>query len=303
MPAPMQLTTDWITIGTSGPTVDGRNISEQMLTEAAETYDPDEYTAVISSDHMLWMFGNFGEVCKLRTAADKKGRTALQAQIHPNRRLILMNSEGQRMHTSMELQSDFAGSGKTYLTGLAVTDEPASLGTTAMKFSRKDQDKNLMIGEAMAMETLNFNEASGEPSAKDPSESFFKNLFQRLGSELKSSETSATQEVDEMTPEQFNALKELHEKQLAATENLATLLNKGGAGEGTEQGTEEEGEGNQKGGKGEKLTAFMNTVSEKLETLSKNQETFSQKLETATAGQLGTQVPPNTGAGAEASFV
>ena len=290
MPAPMQLTTDWITIGTAGPTVDGRNISEQMLMDAAETYDPDEYTAVISSDHMLWMFGNFGEVCKVRTALDKKGRTALQAKIHPNRRLIQMNAEGQRMHTSMELDTNFAGTGKTYLMGLAVTDEPASLGTTALKFSRNNSSRELMIGEAVELETLNFDQASSKPEARDPAESFFKTLFQRLGSELKSSETSDHHEVDDMTEEQFNVLKELQEKQLAATENLATLLEK----DKEKEKQDDQDQGDKGGDNGEEVRSFMTTVTDQLKT-------FGEKLEQATAGQKGTQVPPNTGAG-EASF-
>lgn len=296
MAAPMQLTTDWITIGTAGPTVDGRNISEQMLLDAAETYDPEEYTAVISSDHLLWLYGNFGEVCKLRTMADKKGRTALQAKIHPNRRLIEMNSQGQRMHTSMELDTNFAGTGKTYLMGLAVTDEPASLGTSALKFSRKDDSNPLMIGEAVEQEIFKFAKAGEheQPGARDPSESFFKTLFQKLGTELKSSENSS-KEVDDMTDEQFNTLKELQEKQLAATENLASLLQKSGDNE--EQKQEEEDPQEYSGdGNGEEIRTFMTTVTGQLKT-------FGEQLEKATAGQPGTKVPPNTGAGAEATFV
>ena len=282
MSAPMQLTTDWITIGTAGPTVDGRNISEQMLLDAAETYDPEEYTAVISSDHMLWLFGNFGEVYKLRTAQDKKGRTALQAKIHPNRRLIEMNNQGQRMHTSMELNTNFADTGKTYLMGLAVTDEPASLGTTALKFSQKNGAQELIIGKPVELESLNFEQASTKP--KDLAEPFFKTLFQRLGSELKS---SAPQEVNDMTDEQFNTLKELHEKQLAAFENLASLLDT------SKQQTEPPEDGKNSD---EEIKTFMKSLTEKLDD-------FAKKLEKATAVQPGTQVPLSTGAGAEATFV
>lgn len=294
MAAPMQLTTDWITIGTAGPTVDGRNISEQMLLDAAESYDPEEYTAVISSDHMLWLFGNFGEVCKVRTTTDKKGRIAMQAQIHPNRRLIEMNARGQKLHTSMELDTNFAGTGKTYLMGLAVTDEPASLGTSALKFSRKDGSNPLMIGKAVEQETFTFSTAGKheQTGARDPSESFFKTLFQRLGSELKNSETSS-KEVDDMTDEQFKALKEIQEKQLAATENLAFLLQKSGDTQKQEQENHQEqsGEGN-----GEEIRQFMTTVTDQLKT-------FGEQLEKATAGQPGTKVPVNTGTGSEAIFV
>ena len=160
----MPLTTDWLTIGTSGPAVDGRKISEQMLLEAAETYDPDEYEAVISSEHLLWSYGNFGRVSKVRTSTDKKDRTVLQAKIQPNRRLIEMNSQGQRLHTSMELTDDFAGTGKAYLVGLAVTDEPASLGTSLLQFSKNGSGQKpcpLLISQQS--ETINYSSSDVLP--------------------------------------------------------------------------------------------------------------------------------------------
>jgi hypothetical protein len=36
--------TDWIQAGTSGATIDGRNIDEQFLYEMAETYNTGVYT-------------------------------------------------------------------------------------------------------------------------------------------------------------------------------------------------------------------------------------------------------------------
>jgi hypothetical protein len=41
---------------------------------------------------------------------------------------------GQKVYTSMEIQPNFANSGKCYLVGLAVTDDPASLGTEYLEF-------------------------------------------------------------------------------------------------------------------------------------------------------------------------
>jgi thioredoxin-like negative regulator of GroEL len=38
------------------------------------------------------------------------------------------------LHFSIEVTEDFAKTGKTYLTGLAMTDSPASLGTDEMRF-------------------------------------------------------------------------------------------------------------------------------------------------------------------------
>ena len=133
----MALTTDWITISTSGSTVDGRNISGNILLEVAENYDTDEYTAMLSADHTLSLYGNYGEVTEVRSNTDQKDRTILQTKIRPNRRLIEMNNQGQRLFTSMELTENFAGTGKAYLMGLAVTDEPSSLGITKLNFTRK----------------------------------------------------------------------------------------------------------------------------------------------------------------------
>ena len=48
-----------------------------------------------------------------------------------------MNKASQKIYTSMEIQPNFANTGKSYLVGLAVTDDPASLGTEMLEFSAK----------------------------------------------------------------------------------------------------------------------------------------------------------------------
>lgn len=291
------LITDWITIGTAGPTVDGRTISDQMLLDAAETYDPNEYTAMISSDHLLWLYGNFGKVCSVRTSKDKKNRTTLQAKIQPNRRLIQMNAEGQRLHTSMELQNDFAKSGKTYLMGLAVTDEPASLGTSLLQFSNKNRNSNptMFIGESVTLD-IEQDEAVRDT---EPTNTGFKTFFHTLFNELRAPcpPNSVTQGDDNMTPEQFEALKKLHEQQISAMENLTTLLTVQ-----SNQSSETEPESNnesqsQAAESTDDLKEFMTNLTNKLETI-------SCQLEKATTWQPGTQLPHNVtfGSDIEARF-
>ncbi len=133
------LLTDWVTLGTAGPTIDGRTISAKALEQAAANYDPDTYTAVINADHMVW-FGNFGTVAALRTMQNSKDNTILQGQLAPNFRLLAMNQSKQRQFLSMELHPEFADTGEAYLTGLAITDTPASLGTSQLNFNRSDAD-------------------------------------------------------------------------------------------------------------------------------------------------------------------
>ena len=52
-----------------------------------------------------------------------------------------MVEKRQKIYTSMEVDLDFADTGEAYLVGLAVTDTPASLGTSMLQFSAQ-QVKN-----------------------------------------------------------------------------------------------------------------------------------------------------------------
>ena len=300
----MKLTTDWITIGTSGPTVDGRKISDKMLTEAAETYDPDEYEAVISSDHLLWYYGNFGRVTELRTQSDKKDRVSLQAKIQPNKRLMEMNSQGQRLHTSMELTDDFANTGKSYLMGLAVTDEPASLGTSSLMFSRKEKCPVLVSQQT---ETINFSQQPNSHKADqedDPGsievcgETFYQWFKNRFSKELNDQADTEDSEDTEMKDEQFSALKDLSEKQLAATtqlnQTLASFMSqKKETGSETTSETSETSETKEED---DKVLAAL----EKLSTRLTGVET---QLSNAVKGKKGTELPAGTGAGQETVFV
>lgn len=136
MPATRSLKTDWKRIGRSGPTTDGREIKPEMLLDAAETYDKDKYTALVWPEHLRTI--NYGLVEELRAEKTKDG-VDLFALISPNKFYLETNSIGQRLFLSMELMGNFAKSGKHYLTGLAATDDPASLGTAEMRFSAEEK--------------------------------------------------------------------------------------------------------------------------------------------------------------------
>jgi len=128
----------WFTIATAGDTVDGRVIDEKWLREMAETYSVDFYQAVIDADHNLEWYGSFGQVEELRIG-EKVGRVALQAKINANHRLLEMNKNGQRLFFSIWPKENFSDTGKTYLYRLAVTDNPASIGTDRLQFSSKEK--------------------------------------------------------------------------------------------------------------------------------------------------------------------
>lgn len=137
---PRSLVTSWKRVATSGPTADGREIKVQDLRDCAETYTTSKYTAVIWVDHQRGN-GAHGTVYSVRLIDNDpelaKGQVALEVQIKPNARLLQLNSDGEKLFSSVEITPNFAGSGRAYMTGLAVTDEPASLGTQELFFSRK----------------------------------------------------------------------------------------------------------------------------------------------------------------------
>lgn len=137
---PRSLVTSWKRVATSGPTADGREIKAQDLRDCAETYTPSKYTAVIWVDHQRGN-GAHGTVYSVRLIDNDpdlaKGRVALEVKIKPNARLLQLNRDGEKLFSSVEITPNFAGSGRAYMTGLAVTDEPASLGTQELFFSRK----------------------------------------------------------------------------------------------------------------------------------------------------------------------
>jgi hypothetical protein len=132
-----QLITDWLRIATEGNTFQNVPIERQWVIDIAETYNSKTYGARIWPEHRRW-YGAWGDVEQVK-AEEIDGKMCLFAKIKPNSQLITANENDQKVYTSIELDPNFAGSGKAYLTGLGVTDEPASLGTERLKFSTKER--------------------------------------------------------------------------------------------------------------------------------------------------------------------
>lgn len=131
-------------IAVEGATTDGRVISRSWISQMAKNYDPAMYGARINMEHIRGYapdssFRRFGDV----TAVDAeeiadgplKGKLALYGSIDPTDELIAMTKARQKIYTSVEVNPEFADTGEAYLVGLAVTDDPASLGTEILSFS------------------------------------------------------------------------------------------------------------------------------------------------------------------------
>ncbi|ABC27306.1 Flagellar biosynthesis/type III secretory pathway protein [Hahella chejuensis KCTC 2396] len=204
---PRTLHTDFVKVATSGPTIDGRNIAAQDIIDMATNYDPAEYTANIWYEHIR-IFGNLGQVVDVKHEQDDKGRECLFARIAPSDQLILMNTSGQKLFTSIEIQPNFAGTGKAYLAGLAVTDSPASLGTSELRFNARAQHPDNLFTAPIELAPLRVDNPTS--------------LFSRLMGKFARTDTNHEPNEQEhaMTEDQFKQLNS------ALAEGFASLADK-----------------------------------------------------------------------------
>ena len=188
-------------VATEGATTDGRTIDRAWIDQMVATYNPQTFAARVFVEHVRGiapdgMFGAYGDVLSLKAedfqmdvGGKSETRRALYAEIQPLDSLVALTRAGQKLYTSIEVNPNFAGSGKAYFMGLAVTDNPSSLGTEMLQFCagkgeasplahRKQQPENLFT--AAEEVTLDFRETQAGTGEGDGLGGFlaaFKALF------------------------------------------------------------------------------------------------------------------------------
>ncbi|PZT91677.1 GPO family capsid scaffolding protein [Sphingomonas sp.] len=146
--------TRFFRIAVEGGTTDGRVIERAWIEQMAAGYNRATYTASINCEHIRGYspeppFNSYGVVDALKAeeieidvAGKKEKRLALLASLEPNDQLLAINRGKQKLFTSCEITPNMGGSGKAGLVGLAVTDNPASLGTEMLEFAAGKGDAN-----------------------------------------------------------------------------------------------------------------------------------------------------------------
>ncbi|SAI47385.1 Phage capsid scaffolding protein (GPO) serine peptidase [Bordetella ansorpii] len=175
-------------VAQEGQTTDGRVIERKWLTDIAETYDPQKYGARINMEHVRGLlpdspFKSYGDVLAVKVEDNAEGKAELFAQLDPTADLIAFNKARQKVYTSIEIDPDFAGTGKCGLVGLAVTDSPASLGTDYLVFhaTTKSQDAHPMAGRkqkprnvfsSAALVALDFGDETADAGSDEAAKTF-----------------------------------------------------------------------------------------------------------------------------------
>lgn len=216
------LVTDWVKVGTAGKTIDGREITHDMLTRAGERYSPALYTATINSEHFF--FPGLGHVAEVEARPDAEGRMALWCKLAPTAEFFARNQNKRQLFYSMELTKDFPGEKDWYLSGLAITDIPASQGLAPQLFSADKGEAERFYNTA-AMERAEegslwmekdpeaIKPGNPPPEGETPNEGapgWAKNLLASIKTLLAGAATSTDSEEEPMTPEEktsFEALK------------------------------------------------------------------------------------------------
>jgi hypothetical protein len=222
---PRSLVSFWKRVATSGLTVDGREILPQELRDIAETYKSSLYTAVIWCDHERW-HGSHGTVYSVRLLEEaddlEPGQVALEAQLKPNDRLLWLNDQGQKLFSSIEITPNFRGTGKAYLTGMAVTDEPASVGTQELYFSNKT-GKSAYFAASVELGPLADDKPQGEMAKLA---AMVASLFKRFA--VEPDETTPTDTPTESKPPMdeatAKALQGLVEQLLVVTAGIQAMI-------------------------------------------------------------------------------
>ncbi len=139
-------------VATEGATTDGREIQRAWIEQMAKNYKPATYGARIWLEHYRGItpdsaFAALGDVLAVEARQVEDGKLALFAQIEALPALVAMNKAKQKIYTSIEVDPNFAKTGEAYMTGLGVTDSPASLGTEVLKFAAGNPDASPFKGK------------------------------------------------------------------------------------------------------------------------------------------------------------
>ncbi|AWX15612.1 capsid scaffolding protein [Mergibacter septicus] len=217
----------WFVIATEGATTDGRKISREWLEQMAKNYDPkNTYGARINLEHIKFRYfspdephsKSYGDVTSLKLQERDDGKLQLLAQIQPTNELISLVKSGQKIYTSVEIDPSFADTGEAYLVGLAVTDNPASLGTQILSFAAQAEVNP--FSERKNNPTNLFSEAIDVLIQFDENESKSKTA---LVEKIKALFNNKNKTDDDRFKQQEMAIEFISEKLADELQHLATL--------------------------------------------------------------------------------
>lgn len=158
-----KIRTRFFRVAVEGATTDGRKIERSWIEDMAATYNAQTYGSRVWVEHIRSLlpegpFRAYGNVLAAKAQEDTvngEKKLCLYVQLEPTADLVnMVNVQKQKLYTSIEVQENFAGTGKAYLMGVAVTDTPASLGTEMLAFAAQNPDASPLKHRKSSPDTL-----------------------------------------------------------------------------------------------------------------------------------------------------
>ncbi|MDF2792546.1 MAG: phage capsid protein [Pseudomonas orientalis] len=231
-------------IATEGATTDGRVIERSWIEQMAANYNPAKYGARVNLEHFKGVlpdspFKRYGDVLSLTAETVDDNKLGLFAVIDPTDELVAMTKARQKIYTSMEVHPSFADTNEAYLVGLAVTDDPASLGTEMLQFSASAQSSPLAARkqskDTLFSEAIEFTLELDAVTPNDDGKTLFSKVKELLGVKSKTDNANFAdhgQAIEIIAESQrdllgrFSAVSDLEKK---VTQLSADLENETGA--------------------------------------------------------------------------
>ena len=228
-------------VATEGATTDGRTIQRDWLVQAAKNYNPKTYAARVNLEHLRSVYPDsafraYGDILSLETK-EEDGKLRLYAEIQPLPELVALTKAGQKLFTSIEINPKFADTGEAYMVGVAVTDNPASLGTDMLSFAAQNPKASPFTArksspDALFTEAVETELAFEDEGATADSKKFsqrLSDLIKTFSSKGKSDDArfgelvDALEQITEHLSEQAEASTEHKRRADAAEKSFNTL--------------------------------------------------------------------------------
>ncbi|MDH0866440.1 GPO family capsid scaffolding protein [Mitsuaria sp. GD03876] len=202
-------------VATEGATTDGRTIQREWLVQAAKNYNPKTYGARVNLEHLRSVYPDsafraYGDIVSLETK-EEDGKLRLYAEIKPLPELVALTKAGQKLFTSIEINPKFADTGEAYVVGVAVTDNPASLGTDMLSFAQQNPKASPFAARKSSPDALFTEAVETELAFEDEPDSEESRKFSERLRGLVKSFTSKGKSDDARFGELVEALEQITE--------------------------------------------------------------------------------------------
>ncbi|WP_339420537.1 GPO family capsid scaffolding protein [Photorhabdus akhurstii] len=241
-----------LTVCTEGMTLNGFAVTREQIQQMADNYNPRLYAARLNLEHVKSLYPDslFRHYALVKSAGayeikdgPLQGKLALEVTVELDEEkdaaVFKLNQTGQKIFSSIEFYSCFPQTQSAYLTGIALTDTPAAVGTELIKLSVQERglpssdDRYLSASLETAVELIEGVEQSNAAD-KSIGEKFVLSVKKALGlrRDHNNAELNTLREMVQLTAEkcgealnQVQKLSQLEVLYTSQSEKITALEN------------------------------------------------------------------------------